>query len=348
MREAFTIQSRPVQDPTEAIDQENDEEEVDSVLSGDKDLDSIEDHASSSWCRDCCGYALTTTPWKFLQHSLDPTPWLMQGVEHDSTGTPYFPRKARYTLAGVVRYCFYNPIQPEFTSMQLFCWAVAIGVVMGVYTAAWKMLVESGVDLVWKVIPRWLVWCGFFTHVNGWFPLYHYMWIVPTLFGAALSYAFVILPIPGQNEWISALHKTGVQDHRTFVSLFILSTLGMMSGLSLGPELPLILTSGMMGSWLALACRQSMLQARVLNLTAASAAIGGFFGFPMAGALFVLELPHRSGLQYFEALTPSVLSSIVAVITNRLIITDDVAGYFKYPFFLVRQSTLPLLLQRTR
>jgi H+/Cl- antiporter ClcA len=106
----------------------------------------------------------------------------------------------------------------------------------------------------------------------------------------------------------------------------------MLSGLSLGPELPLVLTSGMFGSWLGLVCRQSMLQARVLNLTAASAAIGGFFGFPMAGALFVLELPHRSGLQYFEALTPSTISSIVAVITNRLIVNSDVTGYFKYPF----------------
>lgn len=53
----------------------------------------------------------------------------------------------------------------------------------------------------------------------------------------------------------------------------------------------------MIGSWLGVLCRQSMLQARVMNLTAASAAIGGFFGFPMAGALFVLELPHRMGLQ---------------------------------------------------
>ena len=81
-----------------------------------------------------------------------------------------------------------------------------------------------------------------------------------------------------------------------------------------------------------------MLQARVLNLTAASAAVGGFFGFPMAGALFVLELPHRMGLQYFEALSPATISSIVAVLCNRMIVNNDVTGYFKYPFLT---STLP-------
>ena len=198
----------------------------------------------------------------------------------------------------------------------------------------WKTIVESGVDFVWETVPAYLLEKGLFTSLDGWFPLYHYMWIVPSVFGAILSCIFVILPvkIPGQNEWIASLHKSGVQDYRTFWPLFILSTLGMLSGLSLGPELPLVLTSGMFGSWLGLICRQSMLQARVLNLTAASAAIGGFFGFPMAGALFVLELPHRSGLQYFEALTPSTISSIVAVITNRLIVNNDVTGYFKYPF----------------
>ena len=66
--------------------------------------------------------------------------------------------------------------------------------------------------------------------------------------------------------------------------------MGMWSGLSLGPELPLVVTAGMVGSWLGLVTKQSMLQARVLNMTAASAAVGGFFGFPMAGALFVLEM----------------------------------------------------------
>ncbi len=62
--------------------------------------------------------------------------------------------------------------------------------------------------------------------------------------------------------------------------------------LSLGPELPLVLTAGMLGSWLGLACNQSMLQARVLNLTAASAAVGGFVGFSIAVALFVVQTPH--------------------------------------------------------
>lgn len=233
---------------------------------------------------------------------LDPTAWLCRNAKYDADGMPFFDDYAVWTLSGFARHYLFNPFSPEFTSLQQFCWAVILGVVMGFYTAAWKWIIENGLEFMWKTVPETLLSIGLFTDLNGVFPLYHYMWMCPSLFGGVLSYIFASLtiPIPGQNEWIDNVHSRGVQDYRTFFSLFCLSTLGMLSGLSLGPELPLVLTAGMVGSWLSLACKQSMLQARVMNLTAASAAVGGFFGFPMAGALFVLEIPHRAGLQYFE------------------------------------------------
>ena len=58
----------------------------------------------------------------------------------------------------------------------------------------------------------------------------------------------------------------------------------------------------------------------------------------MAGALFALEVPHRMGLQYFEALSPATIASIVAVLTNRMVTGNDVTGYFEYPFL---NSSLP-------
>ena len=138
--------------------------------------------------------------------------------------------------------------------------------------------------------------------------------------------------------WIETLHRVGIVEHHTFIHLILISTAGMASGLSLGPELPLVISAGMIGSYIGKRTRQSILSARVMNLTAASAAIGGFFGFPMAGALFVLELPHRMGLQYFEALSPATIASIIAVLVNRIITQDDVKGMFTYPFL---SATLP-------
>lgn len=225
-----------------------------------------------------------------LLHLLNPTPWLLRGVHVDESGKEYFDYRQGWTLAGFVRHYFYNPISPEFTSLQQFCWAIVIGIVMGFYTAGWKAFIHGSLDFLWVSVPSKLHHDGYFTDLNGSFPIYHYMWICPTICGGLLSYINQSLPvkIPDQNDWINNVHRRGVSDYRTFMSLFLLSTAGMASGLSLGPELPLVLTAGMAGSWLGLICKQSMLQARVMNLTAASAAVGGFFGFPMAGALFVL------------------------------------------------------------
>lgn len=228
---------------------------------------------------------------------LDPTDWLTRDVVRTDDGgdeQDYYYFQNNYTLAALVRHFLFNPLSPEFTSLQQFVWACLIGIAMGFYTAGWKMFIEFGIDIFWETVPEYLIDWGVFTDVEGSFPLYHYMWMCPAIFGGILSYIFVKLPsIPDQNQWINTVHARGVLDHSTFFHLFLLSTMGMWSGLSLGPELPLVLTAGMVGSWLGLLTKQSMLQARVLNMTAASAAVGGFFGFPMAGALFVLEMYVR-------------------------------------------------------
>ncbi|OEU20530.1 Clc chloride channel, partial [Fragilariopsis cylindrus CCMP1102] len=239
-----------------------------------------------------------------------------------------------WSVAGIIRWLFYNPFYPEFTSLQQFCWAVVLGVFMGIFTAGWKLLIDACLEFTWRTIPEKLLEWGFFTDLNGAFPLYHYMWITPGVLSGILAYVVnsLTIPIPTQDDWIHTLHSNGIQDSRTFVPTFIVSTVGMASGLSLGPELPLILTAGMIGSCLGRICRQSLLQARVMNLTAASAAIGGMFGFPLAGGIFVMELPHRMGLQYFEALSPATIASIVAVLINRIVTNNDVTGMFQYPF----------------
>lgn len=268
---------------------------------------------------------------------LDPSGWLAGEMLHEECEGE---QDSSRPIPAVLRVLFYDPLYPEFTSIQQFSWAVILGVLMGVYTACWKELIEFCVEFVWVTTPKTFLHWGLFSDLDGWFPVYHYMWITPAIFGGTLSYIFAALntKIPSQNDWIDSLHSRGVQNSDTFCLLFLLSTAGMASGLSLGPELPLILTAGMIGSWIGIVTKQSVLSARVLNLTAASAAVGGFFGFPMAGALFVLEVPHRMGLQYFEALSPATIASIVAVLTNRLVTGNDVSGYYRYPFL---NTTLP-------
>lgn len=236
-------------------------------------------------------YDAPSTFWEHVAACFNPTPYLVRDLKFTDDGDPYFDDNwGGWSPGAMIRHLFFNPLSPEFTSLQQFSWAVTIGIAMGFYTAIWKYIIETCVEFVWEKLPEFLLEKGVFTELDGAFPLYHYMWICPSIFGGVLSWIFVVLPvkIPDQNEWIRNVHIRGVQEFKTFWPLFVLSTAAMASGMSLGPELPLVLTAGMAGSWLSIVCKQSILQARVMNLTAASAAVAGFFGFPMAGALFVL------------------------------------------------------------
>ena len=86
-----------------------------------------------------------------------------------------------------LRFFFYDPDKPEFTSLQQTSWAVIIGVFMGVFTALWGEAVEASVEFCWGTVPEYLLEQGIFTDLDGWLPLPHYMWICPAFFGGVSS-----------------------------------------------------------------------------------------------------------------------------------------------------------------
>ena len=83
----------------------------------------------------------------------------------------------------VIHSLFYDPQNPEFTSLQQNSWAVVLGVFMGIFTAKWGEAIEYCVDIVWEKIPEQLLEWGVFTELDGAFPLPHYMWVCPAVFG---------------------------------------------------------------------------------------------------------------------------------------------------------------------
>ena len=114
----------------------------------------------------------------------DPTDFLLSDLEYDEDGNPINddPDHMGWTLPGVFRHFLYNPEFPEFTSLQQFSWAIILGIVMGVYTAVWKNVIEECVNFMWNTVPAALLKAGVFTDLHGSFPLPHYMWICPAFF----------------------------------------------------------------------------------------------------------------------------------------------------------------------
>jgi len=105
--------------------------------------------------------------------------------------------------------------------------------------------------------------------------------------------------------------EDGRADVRHLRSLLPISLLCIASGGGAGPEAPLVQTTGTAAQWLSEVLRMPATDRRMLTISGMAAAFTVLFGAPLGAALFALEILHRKGLQYHEALLPAVVSSLV-------------------------------------
>jgi H+/Cl- antiporter ClcA len=117
---------------------------------------------------------------------------------------------------------------------------------------------------------------------------------------------------PGDVElMVDNIHVSGTATGlRELRSLIPISWLCISSGGAMGPEAPMVQTTGSLASAIATRWRLEAREARVLTITGMAAGFTVLFGAPLGSAIFALELLHRRGLQYYEALLPSVLGSL--------------------------------------
>jgi H+/Cl- antiporter ClcA len=89
------------------------------------------------------------------------------------------------------------------------------------------------------------------------------------------------------------------------------SLLSIAAGGAMGPEAPLVQTNGSLGTWVAQRFELDTQDMRTLTITGMAAGFAVLFGAPLGAALFALEILHRRGLQYYEAILPAVAGSLV-------------------------------------
>jgi H+/Cl- antiporter ClcA len=117
---------------------------------------------------------------------------------------------------------------------------------------------------------------------------------------------------PGDVElMVDNIHVSGTATGvRTLRSLIPISWLCIASGGGMGPEAPLVQTTGTLASWTAKRSGLAVRDSRVLTIAGMAAGFTVLFGAPLGSAIFALEMLHRKGLQYYEALLPAVLGSL--------------------------------------
>ena len=192
----------------------------------------------------------------------------------------------------------------------------AVGIAAGLAGAAYVELLR----LVTKVLGP--------EHFARWTHL-----LVLGAVGISIAILVHLLGSPGDVELlVDNIHVGGrPADLRALRTLIPVSLLGIAAGSAIGPEAPLVQTTGTLGSWIAGRCRLSAVDTRILGITGMAAGFTVLFGAPLGSALFALEILHRRGLEYYEALLPAAIGALAGWIVYTQAMRSGFRPVWEFP-----------------
>jgi len=157
--------------------------------------------------------------------------------------------------------------------------------------------------------------------------------VVLAVAGCGIAALTRLLGNPGDVELlVDNIHvsggRSGFSDLR---SLIPVSLLGIGAGSAIGPEAPLVQTTGSIGSWAAARMGLPVPESRVLTITGMAAGFTVLFGAPLGSAIFALEILHRRGLQYYEALIPAAAGSLCGYVVSVLTTGAGLTPVWRFP-----------------
>ena len=210
-------------------------------------------------------------------------------------------------------------------SKLIFC-AVIIGISGGLVATIYYFVLETMMHGMWHTLPE-IVKPLF----PSWLSTNNYVWIATTIGGFFVGLALYFFGLPGEMaQVVDKIHNPGKIDIRKSPAMVIASLIAITSGGSAGPEAPLVQVNGSLGSWLGERLKLTTTSVRILTFCGMSAALGAFFGAPIGAALFALEIPHRRGLQYFEAIGPAIIAAILSFTVFRLNTGMTIGGFYHF------------------
>ena len=231
----------------------------------------------------------------------------------------------------------------DLTYAQVIGWAAVIGIAGGIVATAYYYLLEGSMHLVWEQVPE-VLQVQLSGQVLGEFLVKNYVWIAATTGGLLVGLSLYFMGLPGEVAFVvDQVHDPGRIDMKQTPAMIVASLFSIVAGGSAGPEAPLVQVNGSIGGWIGTKLNLSLPSVRILTFCGMSAALGAFFGAPLGGALFALELPHRRGLEYYEAIIPAVLSAILSFTVFRFSTGLSIGGM--YHFEAIPPLTLMNLLE---
>ncbi|MEM9116597.1 MAG: chloride channel protein [Cyanobacteria bacterium P01_F01_bin.56] len=221
------------------------------------------------------------------------------------------------------------------TYSRKLLYAAIVGIVGGLVATIYYFVLENLLEFVWETgriaIVSWF---------PAWLPEWHYTWMVATIGGLGVGLCLYFLGLPGEMAIvIDRVHDAGRLEPGQTPGMVATSLVSITAGGSLGPEAPLVQINGSLGSWIADKLNLTVQNTRVMTFCGMGAALSAFFGDPIGGPLFALEIPHRRGLEYYEAIIPAMVAGICSFAVFRMGTGLQVGGIYNFGRF----GTLPSL-----
>ncbi|HUO10694.1 MAG TPA: chloride channel protein [Phycisphaerae bacterium] len=203
-------------------------------------------------------------------------------------------------------------------------WSCLVGFVGGLLAIVYYFLLNGAIHLVWTKLAG-LDWLNM-PLTSGFYPR---VLIITTVGGFFVGLVLKFIGSPGEiAAVVNNIHmERGRIDVRQTPSMVAASLVSITAGGSAGPEAPLVQILGSFGSWVGDRLKLRGDLVRTLTFCGMGTALGAFFGAPLGGALFALEIPHRRGLEYFEALVPSIIAALIGFFVFRSAVGYEGAIY---------------------
>ncbi|HZQ28911.1 MAG TPA: chloride channel protein [Acidimicrobiales bacterium] len=199
---------------------------------------------------------------------------------------------------------------------RLLTLVIAVGLAGGLIGAAYLAALHTLQRVLWP---------------SHWHTFPHLFVLVAA--GAAVGLLTRYLGNPGDVELlVNNIHVSGGPDDvRDLRSLIPVSLISIAAGGAMGPEAPLVQTTGAAGAWLASRWQLSRDDLRILTITGMAAGFTVLFGAPLGSAIFALEILHRRGLEYYEALMPAVFGSLSGYVVYVLLTGAGLRPVWRFP-----------------
>jgi len=213
----------------------------------------------------------------------------------------------------------------DFGTLQKYFWSVVLGLIGGLVSATYIVLLKKCLQALWVTLPEAIA-----AHTTVTVGPYYTIAVVTC--GAVLiaGLGAVLPPTGNMVEWIDKIHTTGLYPSNRFVPMLLVSFITAASGFSVGPEVPSVVMGSILGSSVARTFGQSASMARILTMAGGAGCLSGVFGLPLCAAFFVLEFPHKLGMEYYEAWPPVLLASVVGSVVANQAQLEMLGGTWNY------------------